>query len=151
LPQADYHNIRHHHGAGEMCPHHDHLLRWHPTASQNEDVAVLHWHWLAPQSVTSTSPADGGQDDHAPAAPPALHAYLPDCLEPDWQAEPVIRSEGRWGDGDSASRLAIALPAASSPSLHFADSPATAPPGSSFCAPTLGERGPLAHVERWDC
>ena len=50
LPQVDYHNIRHHDGAGEFCPYHDHLLRWHPTASQNEDVAMLHWHWLVPQS-----------------------------------------------------------------------------------------------------
>ena len=31
LPQADYHNIRHHDAPGEICLYHDHLLRWHPS------------------------------------------------------------------------------------------------------------------------
>ena len=30
LPEPDFHNIRHHDRPGEVCDHHDHLLRWHP-------------------------------------------------------------------------------------------------------------------------
>ena len=48
LPQPDFHNIRHHDGQGEVCEHHDHLLRWHPGATVASDVAVLHWHWFLP-------------------------------------------------------------------------------------------------------
>ena len=94
LPQADFHNIRHHDGTGEVCPHHDHLLRWHPKASQNEDVAMLHWHWFVPQSQDGDRPP-GGDDQNTPASGHALHAYLADCLEPDWNADPVIRTDAR--------------------------------------------------------
>ena len=48
LPQADYHNIRHHDAPGEICGYHDHLLRWHPSADLNDDVTMLHWHWFVP-------------------------------------------------------------------------------------------------------
>ena len=48
LPQADYHNIRHHDAPGEICPFHDHLLRWHPAATSDADVALFHWHWFVP-------------------------------------------------------------------------------------------------------
>ncbi len=95
LPQADFHNIRHHHGVGEVCPHHDHLLRWHPTASQNDDVAIVHWHWILPRTGDPGDSSTGDHDD--PAAPPRLllHAYHLDCLEPDWSGEPVIGPDQR--------------------------------------------------------
>ena len=48
LPQADYHNIRHHDKPGEICGYHDHLLRWHPSADVDDDVTMLHWHWFVP-------------------------------------------------------------------------------------------------------
>jgi hypothetical protein len=48
LPQADYHNVRHHDAPGEVCVYHDHLLRWHPSADSAADVTMLHWHWVAP-------------------------------------------------------------------------------------------------------
>ena len=48
LPQADYHNIRHHDAPGEICVYHDHLLRWHPSADLDDDVTMLHWHWFVP-------------------------------------------------------------------------------------------------------
>ena len=48
LPQADYHNIRHHDAPGEICGYHDHLLRWHPSADLDADVTMLHWHWFVP-------------------------------------------------------------------------------------------------------
>jgi hypothetical protein len=95
LPQADYHNVRHHHGAGEVCPHHDHLLRWHPTANRNDDVALLHWHWFVPQSDPSTPRSGNGDEQHDPRSGPGLHAYLADGLKPDWDGDPVIRLDGR--------------------------------------------------------
>src|SRR5512142_1697159 len=89
LLQPDFHNIRHHDGAGEVCPFHDHLLRWHPTAGRDSDVAVLHWHWLAPQGQDgdASSPAEDGQP--SPTGP-AIHAHLLDCLEPEWTTGPLI-------------------------------------------------------------
>src|SRR5437870_4630597 len=70
LPQADFHNIRHHDGPGELCRYHDHLLRWHPDAALADDVAVLHWHWVLP------APGWPGADACGESA--GLHAQVPD-------------------------------------------------------------------------
>ncbi len=67
-PQADFHNVRHHDRPGELCEHHDHLLRWHPDAGRAADVAILHWHWVVPDR----SPL---ADDHAGPGP-ILHAHV---------------------------------------------------------------------------
>jgi hypothetical protein len=75
LPAPDYHNVRHHDGPGEVCEHHDHLLRWHPDAGLAEDVAILHWHWFLP----SGEPDRATGDDR-----PALHAHVADWLAPGW-------------------------------------------------------------------
>src|SRR5438067_12993039 len=70
LPQPDFHNIRHHDGPGEVCEHHDHLLRWHPGAGIADDVAVLHWHWFLPTvEPFDPSPVPAG---------PAVHAHVVD-------------------------------------------------------------------------
>ena len=53
--------------SGEICPHHDHLLRWHPTAGQADDVAVVHWHWIIPQ--TGDSGDNSGSENDNPLAP----------------------------------------------------------------------------------
>src|SRR3954470_22387241 len=77
LPQPDFHTIRHHDAPGEVCPKHDHLLRWHHDAGSSSDVAVLHWHWFLPTT--------SGEADSPPLGSGsglALHAHLPD-----WQAE----------------------------------------------------------------
>ncbi len=95
LPQVDFHSIRHYHQAGEICPYHDHLLRWHPSASANEDVAVLHWHWLPPGSEDDKPTSSGGDDHTGPASGPALHAHFADLLEPDRSGEPVILPDHR--------------------------------------------------------
>src|SRR5436190_2129737 len=76
LPQADFHNIRHHDAPGEVCEHHDHLLRWHPGAGSAEDVAILHWHWFLPLPGDSASSGGG--------AGPALHAHVADVLATNW-------------------------------------------------------------------
>jgi hypothetical protein len=94
LPQADYHNIRHHDKPGEICPYHDHLLRWHPWADANDDVSLLHWHWFVPL-VEPGAPPPGDDEQRAPGSGPALHAHLGDWPEPDWTGTPVIRPDGR--------------------------------------------------------
>lgn len=66
-PRADFHNVRHHDGPGQVCEFHDHLLRWHPNSGLAEDVAILHWHWVAP----STNPDDGKHSGDRPT----IHAH----------------------------------------------------------------------------
>jgi hypothetical protein len=90
LPQADYHNIRHHDERGEVCVYHDHLLRWHPLADSNDDVALLHWHWFLPLVEVGDQHQGSNDEHHRPGSGPALHAHLGDSLEPDWQNEPEI-------------------------------------------------------------
>ncbi len=86
LPQPDFHNIRHHDGQGEVCEHHDHLLRWHPGATLANDVAVLHWHWFLP-GPSGSNPLPEGSGA-------AVHAHVPP-----WQATTL----------DDAPRLAAPL------------------------------------------
>ncbi len=85
-PQADFHNVRHQDAPGQVCEHHDHLLRWHPDAGQAKDVAILHWHWFLP----SSGPVEPG---HAGTGP-ALHAHVDgwDAATPD--AGPVVVPDG---------------------------------------------------------
>jgi hypothetical protein len=90
LPQADYHNIRHHDQPGELCVYHDHLLRWHPSADFNDDVALLHWHWFVPLIEVGDQHQRSNDEHHRPGSGPALHAHVGDSLEPDWQNQPEI-------------------------------------------------------------
>jgi hypothetical protein len=93
LPQPDFHNIRHHDGPGEVCEHHDHLLRWHPGAGCAADVAVLHWHWFLPSSEPL---------DQAPgAAGPSAHAHVVDWQASSWNERPLVSADAR-----STSRIA---------------------------------------------
>ena len=72
LPQLDYHSIRHQHDTGEVCPYHDHLLRWHPRATADEEVTVLHWHWFTPADAGASLPGSPVEQDG-----PAWHAHVP--------------------------------------------------------------------------
>src|SRR5947209_8241097 len=140
-PQADFHNVRHHDGPGQVCEHHDHLLRWHPDAGQAEDVAILHWHWLLP----SPNPVEPGHS--GPGL--ALHAFVDgwDATTPD--SGPAVVPDG---------------------SSRPIDPPPTAPllaGGAAFLAPpgdgpgprlrpgpvhVLAPRIPLAcSLQRWSC
>ena len=143
LPEADFHVIRHHHGYGEVCPHHDHLLRWHPLADESEDVAVLHWHWLLPQSL----------DVLLSDSSPTLHAHVVDDLQMEWNGEQaVISSEecGRTiGSLDLTSWLDLTSIAAGSPCA-----PCLAPPNA--WAGLRNDDGPPsstspARLVRWNC
>jgi|SRR5579883_2477692 len=87
LPQPDFHNIRHHDGPGEVCEHHDHLLRWHPGAGAAEDVAVLHWHWFLPASESAGVPSQGSG--------PAFHAHVPDWQISTWDDGPRISPDSQ--------------------------------------------------------
>jgi hypothetical protein len=104
LPQADYHNIRHHDAPGEICPYHDHLLRWHPRADADEDVSLLHWHWVVPLVEPGARPPGGDDEHRAPGSGPALHAHVGDWPEPDWTGMPLIRPDSR---GRLLDRLAL--------------------------------------------
>jgi hypothetical protein len=144
LPQPDFHNIRHHDGAGEVCEHHDHLLRWHPTAGADDDVATLHWHWFLPTG----EPFDGSTEH----AGPAVHAHVVDWQASTWEGgDPLVSA-------DAASRLIgphepptdlafLALPNASIPAVPV--------PGDSrvraFSA-TFAPSAPLSCLlQHWNC
>jgi hypothetical protein len=152
LPQADYHNIRHHDSPGEICLYHDHLLRWHPSANSDADVALLHWHWFVPLVEPGANNPDTGEGHRAPGSGPALHAHLGDWPEPNWTGEPVIRPDGR---GRLLEHLALGLSPAGSGALPGQLAPVD--PGSvslSPCPPThtAGLRAArIAMFQRWNC
>ncbi len=128
LPQPDFHNIRHHDGRGEVCEHHDHLLRWHPGATGADDVAMLHWHWFlpGPEGSESTSPGSSGL---------AIHAHVPAWLASTWDHGPRLIAP------DSTSSRLAARPAAPCP----LDLPLTVPgPASLGFVPAPGLHPPLA-------
>ena len=141
LPQPDYHNIRHHDAPGELCAHHDHLLRWHPRAKASEDVAVLHWHWFIPLSEPASLPDSNDG--------PAWHAHIAD-----WDA-------GVWG----AAPPRLGVPTARAidpPALNPIDAPAQ--PGAGTVVPSLAFHPPQAFsatfarrislaslLQRWAC
>jgi hypothetical protein len=152
LPQADYHNIRHHDAPGEICPYHDHLLRWHPSANSDDDVALLHWHWFVPVVQPGTH-EPGGDDEHRPpGSGPALHAHLGDWPEPDWTGQPVIRPDSR---GRFLEHLALRLSEAGSGSIAAQLAPVDPGPLSSSPHPLAGAAGlraaRIAMVQRWNC
>jgi len=144
LPQLDFHNIRHHDKAGEVCEHHDHLLRWHPDAGLARDVAVLHWHWFLP-SIDGSDPLPQGSGV-------AVHAHTSD-----WQA-------AAWDDGprvtaDTASaRLVLRLafhPVELSQGLTLPGILVTAPPGGrpplAFGATFAPGVSLTSLLHRWNC
>jgi hypothetical protein len=148
LPQADYHNIRHHDAPGEICLLHDHLLRWHPSAASDDDVALLHWHWFFPLAV----PDDPNQREGDEHRGPVLHAHFSDWPEPDWLDDPVISPDVR---GRLTSDRSISLAAADCAYLasHFA--PTSTNQNCFLCArhdAGGGVRAELyAFLQRWNC
>jgi hypothetical protein len=152
LPQADYHNVRHHDAPGEICPYHDHLLRWHPTADRAEDVALLHWHWFLPLVQPGAAPGGSDDEQRTPGSGPALHAHLGDWAEPDWRSDPVIRPDSR---GRFLEQLALGHIGAGSGSISVplaVDDPGTPSFPANFSTEPLGLRAPrIALFQRWNC
>lgn len=143
LPQPDFHNIRHHDGPGEVCPHHDHLLRWHPGAGFATDVAVLHWHWFVPMR----------SDEAASRSTPALHAHLPDQPATPWDGGPELATEPP-SRPDLTLRLADGPPSAGG-LVPVADALAGPPRSGRFaagvgCATAARWVSPAA-LQRWVC
>jgi hypothetical protein len=58
LPRAEYHAISHQDGEGQDCVLHEHLLRWHPSASSGQTAARLHWHWVLPRPLDPRQPIE---------------------------------------------------------------------------------------------
>jgi hypothetical protein len=152
LPQADYHNIRHHDKAGEVCLYHDHLLRWHPSADRAADVAMLHWHWFVPLVEPGAGRPDDDGEHRAPGSGPALHAHLGDWPEPDWTGGPLVRPDTR---GRLVDLLTLGLTGSSalSASARFTD---IDPGPHLFSAWNAdGAVGPRAAIlslsSRWNC
>jgi hypothetical protein len=144
LPEPDYHNLRHHDAPGEVCEHHDHLLRWHPGAGAAQDVAVLHWHWYLP------SPA--GDGSAAPTDGSALHAHVPD-----WQASPWDQGPSL-SPGNTSQSLTRPVSSSSTPSLwtFVNTSPrevrgSGASPPIAFSATFAPQVSVAALLQRWDC
>jgi hypothetical protein len=148
LPQADYHNIRHHDAPGEICPFHDHLLRWHPSAAIDADVALLHWHWFVPLAESDDPNPPNGDDRQGPF----LHAHFSDWPSPDWLDEPVISPDVRSRLADELTARLATIDGAYLAS-HFV--PTDSLP-SSFSVVSPGAEdglraGRIAVLERWNC
>jgi hypothetical protein len=152
LPQADYHNIRHHDGPGEVCVYHDHLLRWHPWADTAADVAMLHWHWFAPLVEPGAGRPGGDEEHRAPGSRPALHAHLGDWPEPDWTGTPLIRPDTR---GRLVGLLTLGLNGPSTPSASARIADIHPGPAFSSAYSESGAVSPRATVltlsSRWNC
>ena len=116
LPQADYHNIRHHDLPGEICGYHDHLLRWHPSADLDDDVTMLHWHWFVPIVEFGDHHQRADDDQHRPAQAHPCTRNLGDWPAPEWRGEPVVRPDSR---GRLLDHLVLGLSDASL--AHLAD------------------------------
>lgn len=145
LPQADYHNVRHHDAPGEVCPYHDHLLRWHPSADLAADVAILHWHWFLPM-------AEPGSQDDSRHQGPAVHAHIDDWPAPDWTGSPMVRPDTR---GRIADLLVLGLtgPIAWHTSARFdLDDPGPRPSPDGITGGDVGSRIDILDlVVRWNC
>jgi len=152
LPQADYHNIRHHDAPGELCVYHDHLLRWHPSADYDDDVALLHWHWFVPLVELGDPHPRPNDDNERPGSGPAMHAHIGDSLQPnDWRSEPGMQPDGR---GRFLTHLALGLSTACPASLS--GQPALVPDPKRFSACLIGPADGLRAArtelfQRWNC
>ena len=101
-PRPTIHNIRHHDAPGEVCPYHDHLLRWHPWADSDDDVALLHWHWFVP--LVDPGPAAWAMmSNWAPGPGPAFMPIWAIGRNPTGPA-PVIRPDAAAGSSTSRPR-----------------------------------------------
>jgi hypothetical protein len=152
LPQADYHNIRHHDAPGEICGYHDHLLRWHPSADLDDDVTMLHWHWFVPIVEFGDHHQRPDDEHHRPGSGPSVHAQLGDWPAPDWRGEPIVRPDSR---GRLLDHLVLGQSDASL--AHSADQPILfGPHRARFgaldrCGMGGSRASRTALLQRWNC
>lgn len=147
LPEADFHVVRHHHDAGEVCPIHNHLLRWHPQAGEGEAVAVLHWHWLLPKTLDSSAL------DESSAKLPSLHAHDGESPNLHQSAGSLLIREHRGRDG-SRIELASAIDLQLSPA-PLVDALTIAPmlraSANVSSRDGLNPAAALSRLVRWNC
>jgi hypothetical protein len=144
LPKADYHNIRHHDGPGQVCRLHEHLLLWHPNAGLADDVAILHWHWFLPMA--------GGPGSNTDSQSPALHGCVPDWSGLTWENVPQLATDAR---PRFIGRLALGPAEMNLPAFDVAMETVSGQPDlplvHAFSA-TFAPRIPLsALLQRWVC
>lgn len=144
-PKVEFHNVRHHDAAGQVCEYHDHLLRWHPDASGAQDVAVLHWHWAWPSQAPDES-------EHGDGDGLRLHAHLPDEVMPDAESGPLLVA-------DTSSR-SLAPPAAEPlplshgfglPSRDSHPARSSTSPALTFSATFAPRVSVTSRLHRWSC
>jgi hypothetical protein len=152
LPQADYHNIRHHDAPDEICVYHDHLLRWHPSANRDADVTMLHWHWYVPLVETGDHhPQDSNDDHRGPPSGPSLHAHLGNLPAPDWLGDPVVRPDtrGRFVDQLTLGQSDTSLAYLADQSLQFGPRSRNTSLDQSGAGGLRASRTAL--FQRWNC
>jgi hypothetical protein len=152
LPQPDYHNIRHHDAPGEICLYHHHLLRWHPTADADRDVALLHWHWFVPPVELAGGPGRPASQNQDDDSRPSLHAHIGDLLTHDSHGQSAMSGERQ---GRLLDRLGHELSKISAAVLFDLGTDPRAKPGvaghGSVLAGAALRAGPIALLERWNC
>lgn len=147
MPRADFHNVRHHDAAGEVCELHDHLLRWHPDAGRAADVAILHWHWLAP-GLGEEDPATLGRNL------PQIHAHVDEGAAIVVDDSPQIAADPGLPQIEPPQALPWSSPDAVLPCPALAESGVRAgpyPPLRAYSL-TLATHDTLARwLSRWTC
>jgi hypothetical protein len=144
LPLADFHVIGHLHGVGQICPLHDHLLRWHASEGASENP-VLHFHWaFLSEPVPDT--ATEGPAFHADVADP-LDAKLSDLLP-----ESAVAASMRSMVERPSPALLVGLHLEPSPGgTHHAVSAGSAPAFRNFAATFPPHLPTASRLQRWVC
>jgi hypothetical protein len=144
LPLADFHAIGHLHGAGQTCPLHDHLLRWHASEAASEKP-VLHFHWTFLSEPVPDTSTEGLVSDADVADPPdaKLNDLLPESA--------VAASMRSMVQRPTRALLAGLLLEPSAGGRHHAVSAGSVPAFRNFAA-TFPPHLPTASLlQRWVC
>jgi len=141
LPQPDFHNVRHHDAPGEVCEHHDHLLRWHPEASGAQDVAIFHWHWFL-SSTELSGPGEGA----------AVHAHVAGWDAPTIDVVVPVVTPGQGRSLDAVTphfdTLLATLPFDAGPLTVIRSGPCKV---HAFCATFAPHASLSCLLQRWAC
>jgi len=145
LPTPDYHETRHSGDEGEVCVHHDHLLKWHRDDAAEQDNAVFHWHW-AP-FTPNESDADGLADGPDSPADSSESDTSDLCDDSQFITHHPARLTGRIAKVSGRFSLAVSNASKRAP---------TARPGRASLAHSFGSTFPprissACRLQRWVC
>jgi hypothetical protein len=144
LPTVDVHVVRHYHGKGQVCPMHNHLLRWHASDASSEQ-AVVHFHW---PFLAGSPPVDATHG-------PAVHADSPDPF--DLEVRDDVPESTYTGSVQSlvAKPLPILLtdllPLADAERVRQAMSASRTPPSRNFGTTFPPRHSFASRLQRWVC